>query len=107
MQRRPASASSRPTGRVSPYRPSPPLSWRSRLAGAGAGGAGPGVRGMGGWAAGPVPETHDLLFDSGLSIERETLLPIRHCLVARPGTAIEDIRVIRSHPMALDQCREL
>jgi prephenate dehydratase len=57
--------------------------------------------------AGPVAETHDLLFDSGLSIERETLLPIRHCLVARPGTTIEDIRVIRSHPMALDQCREL
>jgi prephenate dehydratase len=57
--------------------------------------------------AGPVAETHDLLFDSGLSIERETLLPIRHCLVGRPGTTIEDIRVIRSHPMALDQCREL
>ena len=57
--------------------------------------------------AGPVAETHDLLFDSGLSIERETLLPIRHCLVALPGTAIEDIRVVRSHPMAFDQCREL
>jgi prephenate dehydratase len=57
--------------------------------------------------AGPVAETHDLLFDSGLSIERETLLPIRHCLVARPGTEADDIRVIRSHPMAFDQCREL
>ena len=57
--------------------------------------------------AGPVAETHDLLFDSGLSIERETLLPIRHCLVVRPGTALEGIRVVRSHPMALDQCREL
>jgi prephenate dehydratase len=57
--------------------------------------------------AGPVAETHDLLYDSGLSIEREALLPIHHCLVGRPGTRLEDIRVIRSHPMALDQCREL
>jgi prephenate dehydratase len=56
---------------------------------------------------GPVAETHDLLYDSGLSIEREALLPIHHCLVGRAGTRLEDIRVIRSHPMALDQCREL
>ena len=30
---------------------------------------------------GPVDETHDLLYDSPLSITAETILPIRHCLV--------------------------
>ncbi len=57
--------------------------------------------------AGPVAETHDLLFDSGLAIVAETLLPIHHCLAGRPGAAVEEIRVIRSHPMAFDQCRDL
>jgi prephenate dehydratase len=56
---------------------------------------------------GPVAETHDLLFDSGLSIVKETLLPIRHCLVGHEGAAVDDIRIVRSHPAALDQCRDL
>ena len=34
--------------------------------------------------SGPVDETHDLLYDSSLSITGETILPIRHCLVG-PG----------------------
>ncbi len=33
--------------------------------------------------AGPVAETHDLLYDSPLSIVAETSIPIRHHLVAR------------------------
>jgi len=57
--------------------------------------------------AGPVAETHDLLFDSALSIQAEVILRIRHCLVGRPGASVESIRVVRSHPVALDQCREL
>ena len=32
--------------------------------------------------AGPVAETHDLLYDRALSIVGETVLPIRHCLAA-------------------------
>ena len=31
--------------------------------------------------SGPVNETHDLLYESPLSINGETILPIRHCLV--------------------------
>src|SRR5437899_8962697 len=31
--------------------------------------------------SGPVSETHDLLYDSPLSITGEAVLPIRHCLV--------------------------
>ncbi len=57
--------------------------------------------------SGPVNETHDLLYESPLSITDETVLPIRHCLVGPADVALEEIRVIRSHPAALDQCRRL
>lgn len=57
--------------------------------------------------SGPVAETHDLLFDSALSITAETVLAIRHCLVGPAIVPLEDIRVVRSHPAALDQCRRL
>lgn len=57
--------------------------------------------------SGPVAETHDLLHDSALSITAETVLPIRHCLVGPELVALERIRVVRSHPAALDQCRRL
>ena len=56
---------------------------------------------------GPVAETHDLLYDSPLSITAETILPIRHCLVGPELLALEEIRTVRSHPAALDQCRRL
>ena len=57
--------------------------------------------------AGPVAETHDLLYDAQLSIVAETSIPIRHHLVARAPLAESEIRVIRSHPVALEQCRKL
>jgi prephenate dehydratase len=57
--------------------------------------------------SGPVAETHDLLVDSGIAIVAETLLPIHHCLAGRNGASVDEIRVVRSHPAALDQCREL
>lgn len=55
--------------------------------------------------SGPVNETHDLLYDSSLSITGETILAIRHCLVGTAIVPLEEIRVVRSHPAALDQCR--
>ena len=57
--------------------------------------------------AGPVAETHDLLYERALSIVAETVLPIRHCLAGPADVALEDVRVVRSHPTALDQCRDL
>lgn len=57
--------------------------------------------------SGPVAETHDLLYDSPLAITGETVLPIRHCLVGHDAVPLEEIRVVRSHPVALDQCRRL
>src|SRR5438128_6035575 len=56
---------------------------------------------------GSVSETHDLLYEYPLSIVAETALRIRHCLVAVADVPLEQIRVIRSHPVALDQCRAL
>jgi prephenate dehydratase len=56
---------------------------------------------------GPVAETHDLLYDSPLSITAETILPIRHCLVGPEIVPLEEIRTVRSHPAALDQCRRV
>jgi prephenate dehydratase len=57
--------------------------------------------------SGSVAETHDLLHASPLSISHETVLPIRHCLLGVADVPLERIRLIRSHPAALDQCRRL
>jgi prephenate dehydratase len=56
---------------------------------------------------GSVAETHDLLYDAPLSIVAETSIPITHHLVARGPLPLDEVRVIRSHPSALDQCRGL
>lgn len=55
--------------------------------------------------AGPVSEHFDLLLKHEVRIERETLLRIRHNLIAVPGTQLAEIRDVYSHPVALAQCR--
>jgi prephenate dehydratase len=57
--------------------------------------------------AGPIAETHDLLYEAPLSIVREATLAIRHCIVAPAGAQLERIATVRSHPAAFDQCRRL
>jgi prephenate dehydratase len=57
--------------------------------------------------AGSVPETHDLLYERALSIVGETILPIRHCLAGPAAIPLDEIRIVRSHPSALEQCRDL
>ncbi len=55
---------------------------------------------------GGVSVTLDLLIHgSGLLIRNELVLPITHSLLARQGTEPADVRVIYSHPQALEQCR--
>ncbi len=55
---------------------------------------------------GSVSITLDLLIHgSGLSIRNELVSPITHSLLGRAGTRRADIRVIYSHPQALEQCR--
>jgi prephenate dehydratase len=40
-----------------------------------------------------------------LAVEGEVILPVRHHLLALPGTAMEDVRYVGSHPAALAQCQ--
>jgi len=56
---------------------------------------------------GSVPETLDLLVHGPrpLSIRNEVIVPINHCLLVRPGTRAEDVKVIFAHPQSLGQCR--
>src|ERR1700739_4098405 len=54
--------------------------------------------------AGSVVRVYDLLLESDLGIVAETILPIHMQLIALPGAALNDIRSVASHPMALAQC---
>ena len=54
--------------------------------------------------AGSVVRVYDLLLESALEICGETILPIEHQLMGRPGAKFEEIRAVASHPMALAQC---
>ena len=55
---------------------------------------------------GVVNVTMDTLaFDTDLLIQREVVLDISMELMARPGTKLDDIKVVASHPVANAQCR--
>ena len=54
---------------------------------------------------GTVNHTLDLLMDTPLRICGEVRLRIEHRLLARPGTALRDVRRVHAHPQALAQCR--
>lgn len=55
--------------------------------------------------AGAILPNYDLIDRYGLFIWDEYYLPIAHQLMALPGQTIEEIREVRSHPMALLQCK--
>lgn len=55
--------------------------------------------------AGSVVEHYDLLLTHDVSVERELLLRIRHNLIAVPGSSLDQILRVYSHPVALAQCR--
>lgn len=55
--------------------------------------------------AGSVLEHFDLLLQHDVKVVRESLLRIRHNLIAISGAAIGDIDRVFSHPVALAQCR--
>jgi prephenate dehydratase len=54
--------------------------------------------------AGSVTENVELLLEFSLSITGELSLPIRHCLLAPPGTPLAGLERALSHPQALAQC---
>ncbi len=55
--------------------------------------------------AGAIFPNYELLDRFELTIRDEFYLPIAHQLMALPGQKIEDIKEVRSHPMALLQCK--
>jgi prephenate dehydratase len=56
---------------------------------------------------GTVSATIDgLIFDVDLYIQREVVMDIHLHLMARPGTAIGDVRTVSSYPHALAQCQK-
>lgn len=55
--------------------------------------------------AGRVADVHHLLPDAGLAITAEYFMPIRHQLLAPRGSSLGTLKRVRSHPMALGQCR--
>jgi prephenate dehydratase len=55
--------------------------------------------------AGSVLEHFDLLLAHDVRVVRETLLRIRHNLIALAGVSLDEIARVYSHPVALAQCR--
>jgi prephenate dehydratase len=55
--------------------------------------------------AGSVSEHFDLMLTHNVSVVRETLLRIRHNLIAISGVSLHEIDRVFSHPVALAQCR--
>ena len=54
--------------------------------------------------AGSIHRNYDLLLESPLTIIGETNLRVVHCLIAPQDVAVEDVRRVYSHPVALAQC---
>ena len=55
---------------------------------------------------GSVAEHYDLLLEHPVRIVRESLLRVRHNLIAAPGVKLGDVKRVLSHPVALSQCRK-
>lgn len=54
--------------------------------------------------AGSVGAVYDLMRKYHFYIVKEAKVPVAHCLLAKPGTRLEDIREVYSHQQALSQC---
>ncbi|WP_372738080.1 prephenate dehydratase [Neptunomonas sp.] len=54
--------------------------------------------------AGRVEEIYRLMPKTQLHIISEHFEPVNHCLLAKKGTRMEDLRKVSSHPQALAQC---
>ena len=55
---------------------------------------------------GPFGGLPDALAGRPLTIAGEVVMPLRHCLMGVPGSEVESITTVISHPSALGQCRD-
>ncbi len=56
--------------------------------------------------AGRVEEIYRLMPKTRLHVIGEHFEPVNHCLLALPGTQLDEIKTVSSHPQALAQCAE-
>jgi prephenate dehydratase len=56
--------------------------------------------------AGPVQRSLDLLVESDLTIVGEVIIRVQHNLIGPPGSTLDDVTVVESHPVALAQCEQ-
>ncbi|MFN2389426.1 MAG: prephenate dehydratase [Actinomycetota bacterium] len=56
--------------------------------------------------AGSINETYDLFLKHGVHLVGETIVRVDHCLLGLPGTSIDDLQEVISHPQAIAQCEE-
>ena len=56
--------------------------------------------------AGSINETYDLFLKHGLHLVAETIVRVDHCLIALPGSAMDELTEVVSHPQAVAQCEE-
>ena len=56
--------------------------------------------------AGSVKKVYDLMIHHNFSIVRTFRMKIDHNLLVKPGTRLEDIKVIYSHEQAINQCAD-
>ena len=56
--------------------------------------------------AGSINETYDLFLKHGLHLVGETVVRVNHCLLGLPGTAIDELTEVISHPQAIAQSEE-
>lgn len=55
---------------------------------------------------GSLMHNYKLLHDSNLTVTGEVFLRIKQNLMVLPGTKLEDLKEVHSHPVAIDQCRK-
>ncbi len=57
-------------------------------------------------SAGSVTEVYDLMERYNCKIVRSLKLKVEHCLLARPGVQLKDVKEVVAHEQALNQCSE-
>jgi chorismate mutase/prephenate dehydratase len=57
-------------------------------------------------STGGITNVYDLIRHNHVNIVGEKIVKVEHCLLACPGTHLEEIKKVYSHPQGLAQCHE-